>query len=141
MREVGDLAADPGLAGGAPLVGGKPRPYALTINGGSSSLKFALYPVAGPSEPTVSGRIARIGRGEFRLVVSGIGGSGKDSHAVEAPDQAVAVRLLIKHLERDPGLTAIAAIGHRIPATIASTVVNPVMERLDGRDDKDSITT
>ena len=62
----------------APPVGGKPRPYVLTINGGSSSLKFALYPVAGPSEPIVSGRIERIGRGESRLVVSGIGGSGKD---------------------------------------------------------------
>jgi len=76
MSDVGDLAADPGLAGGAPPVGGKPRPYVLTINGGSSSLKFALYPVAGPSEPIVSGRIERIGRGESRLVVSGIGGSG-----------------------------------------------------------------
>ena len=82
MSDVGDLAADPGLAGGALPVGGKPRPYVLTINGGSSSLKFALYPVAGPSEPILSGRIERIGRGESRLVVSGIGGSGRESHAV-----------------------------------------------------------
>jgi hypothetical protein len=76
MSDVGDLAADPRLAVGAAPAGGKPRPYVLTINGGSSSLKFALYPVAGPREPIVSGRIERIGREESRLVVSGIGGSG-----------------------------------------------------------------
>ena len=39
MSDVGDLAADPGLAGGAATGRGKPRPYVLTINGGSSSLK------------------------------------------------------------------------------------------------------
>ncbi len=114
MSDVGDLAADPAPEGGAPPVGGKPRPYVLTINGGSSSLKFALYPVAGPSEPILSGRIERIGRGESRLVVSGIGGSGRESQAVEAPDQAAAARLAIKRLERNSGLAAIAAIGHRV---------------------------
>ena len=114
MSDVGDLAANPGLAGGVPAVAGKPRPYVLTINGGSSSLKFAVYPAVGPSNPILSGRVERIGRGGARLVVSGIGGPGRESHAVEAPDQAAAARLLIKHLERDPGLAAIAAIGHRV---------------------------
>ena len=114
MGDVGDLAADLGLAGG-PLAGDRePRPYVLTINGGSSSLKFALYPVAGPSEPILFGRIERVGRGESRLVASGIGGSGRESHAVEAPDQAAAARLVIEHLERDSCLAAIAAIGHRV---------------------------
>ena len=114
MSDAGDLASDPGLAGG-PLPGGRePRPYILTINGGSSSLKFAVYPVAGPSEPILSGRIERIGREESRLVFSGIGGSGKESHAVEAPDQAAAARLVIDQLKRDPGLATIAAVGHRV---------------------------
>jgi acetate kinase len=114
MSVDGDMSYDLGLTRGPLPVGGLRRPYVLTINGGSSSLKFALYPVAGPSEPIVSGRIERIGRGESGLVVSGIGGSGKESHAVEAPDQAAAARLVIKHLERDSGLAAIAAIGHRV---------------------------
>ena len=70
--------------------------------------------MAGPSEPIVSGRVERIGRGESRLVVSGIGGSGRESHAVEAPDQAAAAMLVIEQLERDPGLAAIAAVGHRV---------------------------
>ncbi|MDR3622338.1 MAG: acetate/propionate family kinase [Paludisphaera borealis] len=110
MSDVGDPAADPRLAGGAP----KPRPYVLTINGGSSSLKFALYPVSGPSEPIASGRIERIGRGESRLVVSGIGGTGRESRDVEAPDQAAAAMLVIDQLKRDPGLDVIAAVGHRV---------------------------
>jgi acetate kinase len=114
MSVEGDMAYDLGLTCGALPVGGLPRPYVLTINGGSSSLKFALYPVAGPGEPIVSGRIERIGRGESRLVVSGIGGTGMECHAVEAPDQEAAARLVISHLERHSGLAAIAAIGYRI---------------------------
>ena len=113
MSDVGDLAADPGLAGGAT---GRREAKALRPDDQWRlfSLKFALYPVAGPSEPILSGRIERIGRGESRLVVSGIGGSGRESHAVEAPDQAAAAWLVIKHLERNSGLAAIAAIGNRV---------------------------
>ena len=114
MGDVGDLEHDPGLTSGPPPGDGKARPYVLTINGGSSSLKFAVYAVAGPSERILSGRVERIGRGESRLVVSRAGGAARESHDVEAPDQAAAAGLVIKHLERDPGLAAIAAIGHRV---------------------------
>jgi acetate kinase len=114
MTEVGQPPRDPGHAGGTLPVGREPRPYVLTINGGSSSLKFAVYPVVGPSEPVLSGRVERIGRGESRLVVSGTSGSGRESRAVEALDHAAAASLVLEHLERDPGLAAIAAIGHRV---------------------------
>ena len=47
MSDVGGLAADPGLGGLPPVEGA--RPYVLTINGGSSSLKFAVFAGAGPA--------------------------------------------------------------------------------------------
>ena len=57
-----DLANDLGLTRGPLPVGGLPRPYVLTIDGGFSSVKFALHPVAGPTKPIVAGRIERISR-------------------------------------------------------------------------------
>ena len=114
MRELGHLAHDPGNTGGPLPIGREPGPCVLTINGGSSSLKFAVYPVAGSSEPIFSGRVERIGRGESRLLVSGSGGTGSESCDVDAPDQAAAALLVIERLKRDPGLTAIAAVGHRV---------------------------
>src|SRR4051794_19076097 len=55
--------------GGLAPGGGGALPFVLAINGGSSSLKYALFSTAGPIERVVSGRVERIGRGESRLVV------------------------------------------------------------------------
>ena len=50
----------------------------LTINAGSSSIKFALFPLASPVSPCaeVSGQIDGIGTGETRLVA-------KDRHGAK----------------------------------------------------------
>ncbi len=54
----------------------------LTINGGSSSLKFALFTAADPPERLLAGRIERIGLPGPRLTVSEAGGR-TESHRVE----------------------------------------------------------
>ena len=69
----GDLAGD-GLAGGK-----SPPSCILTINGGSSSLKFAVFATADSSQRVFWGRVERVGRGNSRLVVTArrrsVGGS------------------------------------------------------------------
>jgi hypothetical protein len=110
----GDLAHNLELTGGPPPVGGLPRNSILTINGGSSSLKFAVFAAAVPMERVLSGRVERVGLGESRLILSGGGGRRCEDCAVEAPDQAAAARLVIERVARDPGLAAIAAVGHRV---------------------------
>src|SRR5262249_35490707 len=91
---------------------GTDRSCILTVNGGSSSLKFALF--AGADRPVrlLSGRVERVGRAGSRLVV-GEGGQEEDG-AVEAPDQAAAVRFLIQRLESLVGTKNIAVVGHRV---------------------------
>jgi hypothetical protein len=74
MSVEGDLAHDLGLTGGPLPVGGLPRPSILTINGGSSSLKFAVFAAAGPIERVLSGRVERVGHEESRLILSDGGG-------------------------------------------------------------------
>ncbi len=44
----------------------------LTINGGSSSIKFALFETGGRPERTLAGRIERIGLPEATFTVKGL---------------------------------------------------------------------
>ena len=85
----------------------------LTINGGSSSLKFALFDRADPPSRILSGRVDRIGLKDARWIVSQTSGQ-EENRAVDAPDQKTAVRLLIEWLEHAVGFKEIAAIGHRV---------------------------
>ena len=86
----------------------------LTINGGSSSLKFALYERTAETECLVSGRVDRIGLTDSRWVVTWSGGGQDEDRPVDAPDQKSAVRLVIDWLENAVGFADIAAVGHRI---------------------------
>ena len=87
--------------------------HVLTINGGSSSLKFAVFTAFDPIERILAGRVERVGLGESRLIV-GDGGGQREELAVEAPDQAAAVGLVLERLAQDLGLDRIAAVGHRV---------------------------
>ena len=86
--------------------------HILTINGGSSSLKFALFEQTGPSNRLLSGRVDRIGLTDARWVVTRNG--IHEDRLVDAPDQKTAVRLLIDWLEHANEFAGIAAVGHRI---------------------------
>jgi acetate kinase len=93
---------------------GRARRHVLTVNGGSSSLKFALFAADGPLARIRSGCVERIGRAGSRLVLRNAAGARFEEDAIEAPDQAAAARLVLDRLGRDPGLDAISAVGHRV---------------------------
>ncbi len=83
----------------------------LTINGGSSSIKFALFAEA-LLERTMSGRIERIGEADSSLVVMRPG-SPATRVPTSAPDHARAAEQLVDWLMR-AGTPDLTAIGHRI---------------------------
>ena len=85
------------------------RSRILTINGGSSSLKFALFERTDPTSRLLSGRVDRIGQEDARWVMAQAGGGREEDRRVDAPDQKAAVRLLIDWLEHAVGFTEIAA--------------------------------
>jgi acetate kinase len=90
------------------------RSCILTINGGSSSLKFALFKPADRPARLLSGRVERIGMAGSRLVMVGADGGQEEDNAVEVPDQPTAVGLLIELLGYLVGLKSIAVVGHRV---------------------------
>jgi acetate kinase len=88
--------------------------HVLTINGGSSSIKFALFAASGPPARLLAGSVERISLPD--AVLSATPGAGQEAvrQAVAAPDHARAVGQLIDWLEGRVGFGAVAAVGHRV---------------------------
>ncbi len=90
------------------------NPRILTINGGSSSIKFALFEAGDPLRRILEGGIERIGQPEATLEVKGMDPADTVSQSLTAPDHTVAVDALMDWVEERIGLDALAAVGHRV---------------------------
>ncbi len=90
------------------------KPGILAINGGSSSIKFALFEGGDSLRRTLVGGLDRIGLPEPTLRVDGESPEDRDSRPVGAPDYTAAVGVLLgwfeERLERFP----LCAVGHRV---------------------------
>ncbi|HVJ67486.1 MAG TPA: acetate/propionate family kinase [Caulifigura sp.] len=86
----------------------------LTINSGSSSLKFSLMTSDGEPRTVFSGVIERIGQSGARMRARAVNGGPAIDDAIEAADHAAAIDRLRKWLETTIGWSAISAVGHRI---------------------------
>jgi len=86
----------------------------LTINGGSSSIKFALFETGGSLRRVLEGAIERIGLSESTLRVKGSKASDNFSRRVPAPDHTSAVGSLMDWIEQRSGSDAFTAVGHRV---------------------------
>lgn len=95
-------------------IGMKPIQSILTINGGSSSLKFALFPTRLPLERRLVGRVERVGNLGARLIVKNAAGQLCEDRTVECPDQRAAARIALEHAHRHAANTQISAIAHRV---------------------------
>ena len=92
----------------------------LAINGGSSSIKFAVYHAGTLSKPSVSGTLDRIGRGGTTLSWRATEGASREDHT-EVPDDKPATELLIDWLEAREEVAAVNAVGHRVVHGMAHT--------------------
>jgi acetate kinase len=86
----------------------------LTINGGSSSIKFALFEAADSLQRMLQGRIERIGLPGAVLVLKGSEQADNFSRPVSAADHGAAVELLMDSLEQRIGRGMLTAAGHRM---------------------------
>lgn len=82
----------------------------LTVNGGSSSIKFALFD-AESLRRVLKGRIERTRSQEATFVIEG---SENFSRRLSEPAQTAAVNVLMDWLEERLGCGALAAVGHRM---------------------------
>ena len=86
----------------------------LTINGGSSSIKFALFEVGDSRRRVLEGELERIGLPEATLRVKSVDPKADFSRPVAAPDHTAAVGILMEWIEERSGRDALSAVGHRV---------------------------
>jgi acetate kinase len=86
----------------------------LTINGGSSSIKFALFEAGDSPRQILAGAVEQIGLPRATLRVKGIDPQDNFSRPVAAPDHTVAVGILMDWIEERIGRDALTAVGHRV---------------------------
>jgi acetate kinase len=89
-------------------------PSVLTINGGSSSIKFALYRVGEQPLRRLHGKIDRIGMNGTNLTFLDPDGMPQAAVNIAASDHKSAVEFLIDSLEKQQGFESIVAVGHRV---------------------------
>ena len=90
------------------------KPRILTINGGSSSIKIALFEAGDSLQRILEGGIERIGQPNATFRVKGLDQADNFSRLVEAPDHMVAVGALMDWIEERGGRDALTAVGHRV---------------------------
>ena len=89
-------------------------PHILTVNGGSSSIKFALFEAGDSLRRILEGEIERIGLPEATWWVKGLNQADNFSRPMKAPDHAAAVGVLMDWIEKRGGRDALTAVGHRV---------------------------
>ncbi len=90
------------------------RPRVLSINGGSSSIKFALFETGQSLRRILEGGIERIGLPDASFRVKGSNPTDNFSRPVAVPDYTAAVSALMDWLEQRCGHDHLVAVGHRI---------------------------
>lgn len=101
----------------------------LTINGGSSSVKFALFDGGGSLKRRLKGKIDRIGAGNATLSFEDERGL-METGSVDCPDHGAAAGLLIDLLGSRAGLDTVGAIGHRVVHGMERCSPEPVTDAL-----------
>jgi acetate kinase len=86
----------------------------LTINAGSSSIKFALYQRGDPPRRGLQGKIERIGQSATQLAFNDPTRQQQDSRVIGDLDHRSAANFLCEWLEKRIGFAAIGAVGHRV---------------------------
>ena len=90
------------------------NPHILTVNGGSSSIKFALFEAGNSFRRILGGEIERIGAPAATFKMKGLTPADNFTHSVSAPDCTAAVGALINGIEERSGRDAFVAVGHRM---------------------------
>ncbi len=89
-------------------------PCVLTVNGGSSSIKFALFEAHGAQQRLLNGRIEGIGFQQGSFTVKSSNQSEDFSRPITTPDHAAAVDLLMDWIAERIASGALVAVGHRV---------------------------
>jgi acetate kinase len=95
-------------------VDGAAVPCVVVFNGGSSSIRFAVYEAGDTLRRRLDGKIDRIGVSDARFSVSDPAGTPRTARPLRAADRGAAVGALLDWLEAQPIFASVTAAGHRV---------------------------
>ena len=90
------------------------KPAVLALNGGSSSIKFALYQPGDPPQRGLHGKVDRIGLRGTTFDFNDPAQNQHDIHGIGDFDHPTAANFLFDWLEKQIGLASIKGVGHRV---------------------------
>ncbi len=105
-------------------------PRILTINGGSSSIKFALYEVEKPLQRRLYGNVDRIGLSGTNLTFHDPDGKPQASLDLTVADHKSAANFLIDWIGNQNGFESVLAVGHRVVHGMEHTAPELVSQEL-----------
>jgi acetate kinase len=106
------------------------NPGILTINGGSSSIRFALYESGETLQRRLNGKIDRIGLSGACLTFNNPITNQQDSRSLAVADHKTAATFLIGWLEEHDGFDSVRAVGHRVVHGMQHTVPELITQKL-----------
>ena len=102
----------------------------LAINGGSSSIRFAVFQGDASLHRSLHGKIDRIGLADATFRFKGLNDTQETSQSLKTNDYASAIKFLIEWLEDRIGPQTISAVGHRIVHGMHHTTPEIVTQEL-----------
>ena len=108
----------------------KSMQFILTINGGSSSIKFALYEAVNPLNRGLRGTVDRIGLSGTNLTFNEPTEKQPKSFKLAAADHKSAANSLIDWLERQIDFKSVKGAGHRVVHGMKHTEPEMVTKKL-----------
>ena len=103
----------------------------LVLNGGSSSIKFAVYEPGEAPRRRLHGHLDRIGQPGTQLTFSEAADAAPTTGPAAAADPVAAASFLLDWLTQRPIFAAVGAVGHRVvhggPAHQAPELVTPAL--------------
>jgi acetate kinase len=89
-------------------------PNVLTINGGSSSIRFAIFEASRPPRRLLQGKMERIGGDDASLSIDYGAGQAPVHMKVPIKERAKAIDFLMDWLESQPLFKTLDGVGHRV---------------------------
>jgi acetate kinase len=102
----------------------------LVLNGGSSSIRFAIFAPGATPARMLTGTLDRIGLPGATLRFTASPGTGAVDGSVPVPDDVSAVVFLLDWLARQPAFALVGAVGHRIVHGMQHTQAQPISAQL-----------
>ena len=106
------------------------KPSMLTMNGGSSSIKFALYEAVNALKRGLYGKVDRIGLSGTNLTFNEPTKKQPESFKLAAADHKSAANALIDWLEKQIDFKSVKGVGHRVVHGMKHTEPEIVTKKL-----------